>query len=62
MKPREIKKVREALMLSQPEFAARVGVSVDAVRAWEHGRRHPSPRHQRAIVATTQEPTAPATT
>lgn len=39
--PREIKRTRVTLGMSQGQFAAKVGVSVQAVRAWEQGTRSP---------------------
>lgn len=39
MTPDEIKEARDALGLTQAELAARMGVTVDAVRAWEADRR-----------------------
>lgn len=35
----ELRRSREALGLSQAEFAARLGVSADSYRAWDSGRR-----------------------
>jgi DNA-binding transcriptional regulator YiaG len=37
-----IRSLRERFGESQPEFARRVGVSLDTVRSWEQGRRRPS--------------------
>jgi putative transcriptional regulator len=39
--PLDIKKMREDLHKSQPEFAAMIGVSVSTLRNWEQGRRYP---------------------
>ncbi len=39
----QAKKARESLKLSQPEFAAFLGVSPQLVKAWEQGRRNPAP-------------------
>ncbi len=36
--PLDIKKLREDLHKSQPEFAAMIGVSVATLRNWEQGR------------------------
>lgn len=44
-----IKKIRTEKLLTQKEFAQRVGVSLFAVRMWEQGKRSPSLRHQRKI-------------
>ena len=40
-RPIDIKAIRRRLELSQPEFAAMIGVSVATLRNWEQGRRHP---------------------
>lgn len=37
----DVKKIRENLHQSQPEFASLIGVSVATLRNWEQGRRHP---------------------
>ncbi len=37
----DIKKIREKLGKSQPEFALMIGVSVATLRNWEQGRRRP---------------------
>jgi putative transcriptional regulator len=37
----DIKKIREKLGKSQPEFALMIGVSVATLRNWEQGRRKP---------------------
>jgi len=37
----EIKQIRAALRLTQPEFADAVGVAVSTVRTWEQGTRNP---------------------
>jgi len=40
-RPADIKKIREKLGKSQPEFALMIGVSVATLRNWEQGRRTP---------------------
>lgn len=37
-----VKKIRESYDLSQAEFAALLGISVDTVQNWEQGRRSPA--------------------
>ncbi len=37
----DVKRIREGLNLSQREFAALLGVSVDTVQNWEQNRRQP---------------------
>jgi putative transcriptional regulator len=38
----EVRKIRETYDLSQAEFAALLGISVDTVQNWEQGRRTPA--------------------
>lgn len=40
----EIRQLRERLDMTQTGFAARVGVSIDTMRAYEQGKRFPSNR------------------
>lgn len=37
----DVRKLREKLGMSQPEFALRFGFSLGTVRQWEHRRRYP---------------------
>ena len=37
----DVKKLRERLGMSQPEFALRFGFSLGTLRQWEQGRRSP---------------------
>ncbi len=37
----DVKKIRSSYKLSQPEFAALMGISVKTLRNWEQGRRAP---------------------
>jgi putative transcriptional regulator len=37
----DVKKLREGLRMSQPEFALRFGFSLGTLRQWEQGRRYP---------------------
>ena len=37
----DVKSIRAKLKLSQPQFAALLGISVATVRNWEQGRRRP---------------------
>lgn len=37
----DVKELRERLQLSQPRFAAMLGISVGTLRNWEQGRRKP---------------------
>jgi putative transcriptional regulator len=38
----EVREIREAYDLSQAEFAALLGISVDTLQNWEQGRRAPA--------------------
>lgn len=38
----DVQAIREAYGLSQSEFAALLGISVDTVQNWEQGRRSPA--------------------
>ncbi len=40
-RPADIKKIRNKLGKSQPQFALMIGVSVATLRNWEQGRRTP---------------------
>jgi transcriptional regulator with XRE-family HTH domain len=42
MTPDQIRSLRGSLHLTQAAFGERVGVTSDAVRSWERGRRHPN--------------------
>ncbi len=45
----QIKAIREALGMTQTEFAAALGTSFHAVYGWEHDRRHPKYETMRKI-------------
>ena len=42
MKPKEIKKLRERVKVSQPVLAMCLNVSSSTVKHWERGEKHPS--------------------
>ena len=46
---KDIKELREALGMTQEEFAREVGVSFSTVSRWETGRGQPSPLARRRI-------------
>ncbi len=50
MTPEGIRALREARHLTQAEFGKRLHVSAHAIRAWEAGRRKPSPPLVRALL------------
>jgi transcriptional regulator with XRE-family HTH domain len=51
MTPEEIKAAREALGLTQIEFAKAFQVSPRALRGWEHGERNGRPHAIPPVVA-----------
>jgi putative transcriptional regulator len=42
VEPLNVKELRETYDLSQAEFAALLGISVDTLQNWEQGRRQPA--------------------
>jgi putative transcriptional regulator len=56
--PLDIKKMREDLHKSQPEFAEMIGVSVGTLRNWEQGRRHPIGPARALLKVVSKNPTA----
>jgi len=50
MKPDEIKRIRESLLLTQKEFAQKLGVAKLSVSCWERGLRHPSSLAVKAVL------------
>jgi DNA-binding transcriptional regulator YiaG len=46
-----IKELRERMMLSQEEFAEKLGVSFATVNRWENGHHEPTYKARRKIVA-----------
>ena len=40
--PPDVKQIRENQQLSQEDFAAALGISVDTLQNWEQGRRRPA--------------------
>lgn len=42
LKPHDIKKIREKIKVSQPVFAKLLNISIETVRKWEQGDRHPT--------------------
>ena len=47
--PRQILDLRRRLGLTQLELAERIGASLDTIRSWETGRRHPTGCARRAL-------------
>ena len=54
----DVRSLREDYGLTQPKFAALMGISVATLRNWEQGRRHPegSARILLRVVATNPRP------
>ena len=50
MKPDEIKRIRESLLLTQEEFTQKLGVTRPTVSWWENGLRHPSSLAVKALL------------
>jgi DNA-binding transcriptional regulator YiaG len=48
---RTIRELREALGLTQEQFAARIGMTTSTVNRWENGRGTPSPLALKQIEA-----------
>ena len=50
MTGKDIKTIRQKLLLLQTELADELGVSLSAVQLWEQGRRNISIKSQRLVV------------
>lgn len=46
-----IKELRNVMVLSQTEFAEKMGVSFATVNRWENGRHEPTYKAKRQIIA-----------
>lgn len=56
LKPLDIKSIRAGMGLSQRQFAALLGVSVDTLQNWEQGRRQPRGAAQMLLLVAAQSP------
>ena len=56
--PIEVKKIREKLHVSQPEFAHMIGVSVATLRNWEQKRTAPEGAARALLRIATKNPKA----
>ncbi len=54
----DVRALREALAMSQAEFAAAFGVSIATVRNWEQGRREPQGPARVLLAVIAREPEA----
>lgn len=48
--PKEIKSLREAMMMTQEEFADHIGAGKMSVWRWENGEAKPRLKHLRSMV------------
>jgi putative transcriptional regulator len=58
LKPKEIRKVRTTLGLSQSDFARYLGTSVACIRSWEQGIRRPQSAALRLLAIAKKKPAA----
>jgi putative transcriptional regulator len=54
----DVKKLREGLGMSQPEFALRFGFSLGTLRQWEQGRRYPDGAARVLLTVIKRSPNA----
>jgi putative transcriptional regulator len=54
----DVKKLREGLDMSQPEFALRFGFNLGTLRQWEQGRRYPDGAARVLLTVITHRPEA----
>ncbi len=54
----DVRKIRARMKLSQKEFAARFGFSIDSVQNWEQGRRVPDGPARTLLAVIAHEPKA----
>lgn len=54
----DVASIRRALRLSQTKFAARFGLDVTALHAWEQGRRRPDRAARVLLLVIAREPEA----
>jgi putative transcriptional regulator len=58
LRPKEIRKIRTGLGLSQADFAHYLGTSVACVRSWEQGMRRPKSAALRLLTIAKKKPAA----
>jgi len=54
--PKDVRKLRQTLGVSQPLFARLMGVSTVLVQSWEQGQRTPSPMARRLLDEVRRDP------
>ena len=52
----DVKKLRERLGMSQPEFAFKFGFSLGTLRQWEQGRRYPDGAARVLLTVISRKP------
>jgi len=56
IQPVDVRKIRENLRLSQQQFAALMGISINTLQNWEQGRRQPRGAAQVLLRVAEQSP------
>ncbi|HYC58752.1 MAG TPA: NadS family protein [Thermoanaerobaculia bacterium] len=54
--PEDVRRIREKLQKSQPEFAQMIGVSVATLQNWEQGRRQPQGPARALLLVASRAP------
>jgi putative transcriptional regulator len=54
----DVKKLRQKLGMSQPEFALKFGLSLGTLRQWEQGRRSPEGPARVLMIVISHSPEA----
>ena len=54
--PTVVSEIQQQLGVTQSEFAKTLGVSLESVKSWEIGRRHPSGLAARVVGAMHESP------
>ena len=54
----DVRKLRESMHLSQPEFARRFGFNLGTLRQWEQGRSSPDGAARTLLVVIQKSPDA----
>jgi putative transcriptional regulator len=54
----DVKKLRQSLRMSQPQFALNFGFNLDTLRKWEQGRRQPDDAARSFLMVISRSPEA----
>lgn len=54
----DVRAIRSRLRLTQPEFAARFGISISTLRNWEQGTREPEGPARAYLIVIKNDPAA----